>query len=88
MDQIDHSLAASERERLVKRTRVRRGDAEKSVVGKVDERLEGEKEKGEVDGECFDDGDFFQQVLRDLVESRMLDLGTFSHGLCFRVLVS
>ncbi len=30
------------------------------------------------EGECFDDGDFYQQMLRDVVESRMLDLGSSS----------
>lgn len=68
---IDHALAPGERERLVKRTRVRR--AVVGVVGKNEgDTLEGEKE---IDPECFDDGDFYQQMLRDVVESRMLDLG-------------
>ncbi|KAL8287556.1 hypothetical protein RQP46_003414 [Phenoliferia psychrophenolica] len=73
MAQIDHALGQGERARLVKRTRVNRnlGPAA-AVVGKVDQRLEGEK--AEVDDECFDDGDFYGQMLRDLVESRMLDL--------------
>lgn len=72
MHAIDHSLGAGERERLVKRTRTKR-----SVVGVVGESelgrggLEGEKQ---VDEECFDDGDFYQQMLRDVVESRMLDI--------------
>ncbi|GAA5900568.1 hypothetical protein JCM8208_000537 [Rhodotorula glutinis] len=94
--QIDHALASSagaggagERERLVRRTRVRRGEG--TVVGKpavaaaagaVDDGaevslLEGDKVKAsakEVDDECFDDSDFYQQLLRDVVESRMLDL--------------
>ena len=74
MAQIDHALGPGERARLVKRTRVNRNLApEAAVVGKVVERLEGEK--AEVDEECFDDGDFYGQMLRDLVESRMLDLG-------------
>lgn len=72
MQQIDHALGSSERDRLVKRTRVRRGGG--TVVGKIEEViLEGEK--GGVDEEIFDDGDFYQQLLRDVVESRMLDLG-------------
>ncbi|ORY69172.1 apoptosis-antagonizing transcription factor [Leucosporidium creatinivorum] len=71
MVQIDHALSSAERERLIKRTRVRR-DGE-GVVGKVEEvPLEGEKKKG--DQEVFDDGDFYGQLLRDVVESRMLDL--------------
>lgn len=39
--------------------------------------LEGEEVEEKGDAECFDDGDFYQQILRDVVESRMLDLGTF-----------
>ncbi|GAA5841023.1 hypothetical protein JCM11251_006786 [Rhodosporidiobolus azoricus] len=92
MQQIDHALSAStgERERLVKRTRVRRttegvgatvlGKREKAEQqgGDVLAPLEGEegREKAvkEVDVECFDDSDWYGQVLRDLVESRMLDL--------------
>jgi protein AATF/BFR2 len=81
MAQIDHALSgAGERERLIRRTRIRR--AEGKVVGalandKVEEKeLEGEKKaEKEVDEECFDDSDFYQQLLRDVVESRMLDLG-------------
>ncbi|GJN90406.1 hypothetical protein Rhopal_003417-T1 [Rhodotorula paludigena] len=93
--QIDHALSgAGERDRLVRRTRVRR--AEGDVVGAVppaagegevdvrDKALAGEEGKGagagagagakDVDDECFDDSDFYQQLLRDVVESRMLDL--------------
>lgn len=66
---IDHALGEGERERLLKRTRTRRG--EEKVVGKV--VLEGEEARQ--DEECFDDADFYAQMLRDLVESRMLDLG-------------
>ncbi|KPV74188.1 uncharacterized protein RHOBADRAFT_54041 [Rhodotorula graminis WP1] len=95
--QIDHALASSggaagaagERERLVRRTRVRRGEG--AVVGRpadaaagavedgAEVALEGDRVKAggaakEVDAECFDDSDFYQQLLRDVVESRMLDL--------------
>ena len=96
--QIDHALASSaggggagERERLVRRTRVRRGEG--AVVGRPavaagevkdgeEVALEGDKDKAkatgkEVDDECFDDSDYYQQLLRDVVESRMLDLGAF-----------
>lgn len=76
MQQIDHALSPAERERLIKRTRVRR-DSDKPIVGKVElAPLEGEKKKG--DEEVFDDGDFYGQLLRDVVESRMLDLGESS----------
>lgn len=83
MVQIDHALSSSERERLIKRTRVRRDGGQ--VVGKVEEiPLEGEKKKG--DEQVFDDGDFYGQLLRDVVESRMLDLGGFQFGFCFLAL--
>ncbi|BGO95516.1 hypothetical protein NBRC10512_007774 [Rhodotorula toruloides] len=79
MAQIDHAMSgAGERERLIRRTRIRRGEGK--VVGAPDQKLEekeleGEKKaKKEVDAECFDDSDFYQQLLRDVVESRMLDL--------------
>ncbi|GAA5914592.1 hypothetical protein JCM6882_001212 [Rhodosporidiobolus microsporus] len=89
MQQIDHALSAStgERERLVKRTRVRRttegvgasvlGRRAGAEQGDFLAPLEGEereKQGKEVDVECFDDSDWYGQVLRDLVESRMLDL--------------
>ena len=81
MSQIDHALSAQERDRLIKRSRVRRstatveGGLKARVAGKAEVAvLEGEKEKVDVDDEIFDDGDFYQQMLRDLVESRMLDL--------------
>lgn len=100
MQQIDHALSAStgERERLIKRTRVRRtmegvGSVVLGKVGAADEGEEGDvrmkqplegegqrvrvrdREQKEVEEECFDDSDWYGQVLRDLVESRMLDLG-------------
>ncbi|KDE02836.1 hypothetical protein MVLG_06627 [Microbotryum lychnidis-dioicae p1A1 Lamole] len=72
MAQIDHALGPLERERLVKRTRLRR-TTDRAVVGQADlGTLEGEKTP--VDEEVFDDGDFYQQLLRDVIESRMLDL--------------
>lgn len=87
MAQIDHSLSSTERERLLKRTRVRRGEGK--VVGggrglvPLEEKGDSESaaipaggDKGkEIDEECFDDNDFYQQLLREVVESRMLDLG-------------
>lgn len=96
MAQIDHALSATgERERLVRRTKVRRGEGKPvgavAAAGHGDEEEENvaltpldggaSKPSGgaggakEVDDECFDDSDFYQQLLRDVVESRMLDLG-------------
>ncbi|GAA5969419.1 hypothetical protein JCM8115_003242 [Rhodotorula mucilaginosa] len=95
MAQIDHALSATgERERLVRRTKVRRGEgkpvgglagaeAERNIAltpleeaGEKETTDRGTKSRGnkEVDDECFDDSDFYQQLLRDVVESRMLDL--------------
>ncbi|BGP71782.1 Protein BFR2 [Rhodotorula toruloides] len=79
MAQIDHAMSgAGERERLIRRTRIRRGEGKVvgAPEGKAEEKeLEGEKKaEKEVDVECFDDSDFYQQLLRDVVESRMLDL--------------
>ena len=94
MAQIDHSLSSTERERLIKRTRVRRGEGKVVGGGKGLVTLEEESadaaasnEKGkEIDEECFDDNDFYQQLLREVVESRMLDLGelcsTSSRSIC------
>lgn len=73
MIQIDHALSAAERDRLLKRTKIRRNTEQRKIVGKIDTTLEGEKTLA--DDEVFDDGDFYQQLLRDVVESRMLDLG-------------
>ncbi|GAA5933372.1 AATF family protein [Sporobolomyces koalae] len=78
MAQIDHSLSSSERERLIKRTRVRRAEGQvvgggKGLVPIEDAETAGDKGK-EIDDECFDDNDFYQQLLREVVESRMLDL--------------
>ncbi|TNY18226.1 apoptosis-antagonizing transcription factor [Rhodotorula diobovata] len=90
--QVDHALSgAGERERLVRRTRIRRGEGFPLGRAKANEGdgeaeaapLEGDKVKAgkEVDDECFDDSDFYQQLLRDVVESRMLDLddATLTH---------
>ncbi|CAG8445946.1 21917_t:CDS:10 [Dentiscutata erythropus] len=69
-DQITHVLY--DRERLIKRTQLKR-NADK-ILGKAksdaktyDEHL------SNYDTEIFDDTDFYQQLLRELVESRMID---------------
>jgi hypothetical protein len=46
-----------------------KGDSESAAIP-----AGGDKGK-EIDEECFDDNDFYQQLLREVVESRMLDLG-------------
>ncbi|BGP17846.1 rRNA-processing protein bfr2 [Rhodosporidiobolus nylandii] len=79
MSQIDHALSATgERERLVKRTRVRRTNEGlgAEVLGRnvATAPIEEEGGKRTTEVECFDDSDWYAQVLRDVVESRMLDL--------------
>lgn len=55
--------AKSDREKLRKRTQVQRfRNASKSTISSED-----------VSEEIFDDGDFYQQMLKDLIDSRMLD---------------
>ncbi|KAI9027225.1 apoptosis antagonizing transcription factor-domain-containing protein [Phycomyces nitens] len=79
MTQIDNTLADTET--LVKRTQLQR--AEYKILGKAekDEDEEALVETGEkvdrhlnaYDPEIFDDNDFYQQQLRELIESRMID---------------
>ncbi|CAO3669892.1 unnamed protein product [Umbelopsis ramanniana] len=64
-------------DRLVKRTQLRR--TENRPLGKEQPEVEEAKE-AEVDGhladhdaEIFDDNDFYQQLLKELIESRMVD---------------
>ncbi|KAL0076908.1 apoptosis antagonizing transcription factor-domain-containing protein [Phycomyces blakesleeanus] len=75
MTQIDNTLADSET--LVKRTQLQR--AEYKILGKpepIEEEQSGEKVDRHLnayDPEIFDDNDFYQQQLRELIESRMID---------------
>lgn len=83
-------LMKNELDRLVGRTRVGRveGAAAPKALGReekpesmeldVPEEEEGgkrKKAKREEDKEVFDDGDFYAELLREIVESRMMDLG-------------
>ncbi|KAK9768244.1 rRNA-processing protein bfr2 [Basidiobolus ranarum] len=85
MSQVSQLL--SDRERLVKRTQLKRG--EYNILGK-DEQTEVEVKEALLpeelkelnnkdehlsnhDSEIFDDADFYQQLLRELIESKMVD---------------
>ncbi|TPX40963.1 hypothetical protein SeMB42_g05802 [Synchytrium endobioticum] len=64
----------SDKERVLKRTRLRRSDGR--VLGKRKRDVNGMEageERDEYDVEIFDDGDFYRQQLRELVESRVAD---------------
>ena len=67
----------TDRERLVKRTQLKRSDYK--ILGKtvtpvsLNEDLNSSKDShlNEYDPEIFDDGDFYQQLLKEFIESRM-----------------
>ncbi|KAK3839095.1 MAG: apoptosis-antagonizing transcription factor [Linnemannia elongata] len=84
MTQISQTMA--DKERLLKRTQLKR--SEYHILGTAPEiKEEDENDKTEKtpevskldshlsnhDEEIFDDGDFYQQLLRELIESRMVD---------------
>ncbi|KAJ1723010.1 rRNA-processing protein bfr2 [Coemansia erecta] len=75
MHQIDQTL--STKDRLIERTQLKR--AEYNIVGEKADAVE-KTESSTVDShlrdldvEIFDDTDFYQQLLRELIESRMVD---------------
>ncbi|KAJ2779763.1 rRNA-processing protein bfr2 [Coemansia interrupta] len=75
MHQIDQTL--STKDRLIERTQLKR--AEYNIVGeKTDTADKAESSTVDshlrnLDSEIFDDTDFYQQLLRELIESRMVD---------------
>ncbi|KAJ1726611.1 rRNA-processing protein bfr2, partial [Coemansia biformis] len=83
MHQISQTLADGER--LVERTRLKRVDYK--IIGKGDDADDSDGDKAmreealatvdahlkKTDPEIFDDTDFYQQLLRELIESRMVD---------------
>ncbi|KAI8097241.1 apoptosis antagonizing transcription factor-domain-containing protein [Halteromyces radiatus] len=81
LTQIDNLM--SDKQGLVKRTQLQR--AEYKILGKVastpittnDDQMENQKKSDRYldtyDEELFDDNDFYQQQLRELIESRMVD---------------
>ncbi|KAJ2647905.1 rRNA-processing protein bfr2 [Coemansia sp. RSA 1250] len=75
MYQINQTLAAEQR--LIERTQLKRVDYK--IIGK-EQHKSAEHDKSKVDAhlkdtdpEIFDDTDFYQQLLRELIESRMVD---------------
>ncbi|CAG8560824.1 10191_t:CDS:2 [Acaulospora colombiana] len=71
--------ALNDRERLIKRTQLKRNSDK--ILGKARSELRddvGDQKKHDehlvnYDVEIFDDADFYQQLLRELIESRMVD---------------
>ncbi|KAJ2827623.1 rRNA-processing protein bfr2 [Coemansia erecta] len=86
LHQINQTLAAGDR--LVERTQLKR--VEYNIIGKesAQQGADQSDEPGKVDAhlkdtdpEVFDDTDFYQQLLRELIESRMVDSNGQSGGL-------
>ncbi|KAJ1819339.1 rRNA-processing protein bfr2 [Coemansia sp. RSA 2599] len=75
MHQINQTLAT--RDRLIERTQLKR--IEYHIVGESAPKQDAEKSATvdshlrDLDAEIFDDTDFYQQLLRELIESRMVD---------------
>jgi protein AATF/BFR2 len=78
VDQIKTSMANPEK--LIKRTQLNRSGIK--VIGKVlkqkitpldSEETSNNKHLDDFDSEIFDDGDYYQQLLKELIESRMSD---------------
>lgn len=80
LSQIESSM--SDKSGLIKRTQLQRSDYK--VLGKVNVEVDKEQEEVDTgkkpdrhlntyDAEIFDDQDFYQQQLRELIESRMVD---------------
>ncbi|CAG8527309.1 9751_t:CDS:10 [Paraglomus brasilianum] len=73
--QIEQIL--NDKERLVKRTQLKRNDGKILGKEKQNEREDETIVKGDnlpnYDKEIFDDTDFYQQLLRELIDSRMVD---------------
>jgi len=67
MQLIDETLHGADYEKILTRTRVKRGKGVR--VGKVvaEDGVDGEED---VDVEIFDDTDFYQQMLRDVIDAR------------------
>ena len=64
MQLVDETLQGANRVKLLARTKVKRG--KRVRVGKV----VGEEDEEDPDMEIFDDTDFYQQLLRDIIDAR------------------
>jgi hypothetical protein len=71
------NMLTTDRERLVKRTRLYRGQAKRLGRWAADDN---NNDKNGNDQEIFDDGDFYAVVLRELIDSKISD-STDSHKL-------
>lgn len=84
MTQIDNIM--NDKDRLIRRTQLQRNDYK--ILGKKEQDEEDEKEAAlpeeeggrkadrhlmTYDEEIFDDNDFYQQLLRELIDARMVD---------------
>ncbi|KAJ2797860.1 rRNA-processing protein bfr2 [Coemansia guatemalensis] len=86
--QVNQAMGSSDR--LVERTQLKR--AEYKVIGKEDTKDEAESASPaqvdahlkDTDPEIFDDSDFYKQLLRELIESRMVDSNDPMGGLGVR----
>ncbi|KAJ2083675.1 rRNA-processing protein bfr2 [Coemansia sp. RSA 988] len=86
--QVNQAMSSSDR--LIERTQLKR--AEYKVIGKDDTKDESESETPaqvdahlkDTDPEIFDDSDFYKQLLRELIESRMVDSNDPMGGLGVR----
>ncbi|KAJ3254420.1 hypothetical protein HK103_007214 [Boothiomyces macroporosus] len=63
-------------DRLIKRTQLNRGNYK--IIGKIESAPENDEETrdkhlNDYDKEIFDDGDYYQQLLKELIESRLTD---------------
>ncbi|KAJ2474141.1 rRNA-processing protein bfr2, partial [Coemansia sp. RSA 2320] len=89
MHQISQSLAS--KDRLIERTQLKR--AEYAIIGRATEQETSDSKSSTIavdahlkdrDAEIFDDTDFYQQLLRELIESRMVDSNDPSSSLGVR----
>lgn len=75
-DQIDRGLTGDTFDRLRKRTRVWRGTEQEGRLHGTEDMAAGEDESGsenakkEEEADVFDDSDFYQAMLRELIDSR------------------
>ena len=78
LSQIQHIL--NDKERLIKRSQLKR--SEYKIFGSVSSELSGPKDESNGDAhlseyhtDIYDDDDFYQELLKELIESRMADTG-------------
>jgi protein AATF/BFR2 len=67
---VDETLRGADYDKLLARTRVHRGKGVRVGKNVVADGADEEPEDADVDVEIFDDTDFYQQLLRDVIDSR------------------